>query len=120
MTSGIIHILVFHFVHLDIILTLALGFYSRLSGRVRTVYLFSVRVVSLLSSRFAASALVWFSNYFNSLVFHFFISLSNCVHLQIFMDPVVVYVLRCVQNGSESLGLKALEDFDVGIGGCPP
>jgi hypothetical protein len=30
------------------------------------------------------------------------------------MDPVVV------QNGSESLGLKALEDFDVGIGGCPP
>jgi hypothetical protein len=34
------------------------------------------------------------------------------------MDPVVVYVPRCVQNGSESLGLKALEDFDVGIGGC--
>jgi hypothetical protein len=30
------------------------------------------------------------------------------------MDPVVVP--RCVQNGSESLGLKALEDFDVGIG----
>jgi hypothetical protein len=37
-----------------------------------------------------------------------------------FMDPVVVYVPRCVQNGSESLGLKALEDFNVGIGGCPP
>jgi hypothetical protein len=31
------------------------------------------------------------------------------------MDAVVVYV----QNGSGSLGLKALEDFDVGIGGCP-
>jgi hypothetical protein len=31
------------------------------------------------------------------------------------MDPVVVYVPRCVQNGSENLGLKALEDFDVGI-----
>jgi hypothetical protein len=36
------------------------------------------------------------------------------------MDPVVVYVLRGVQNGSENFGLKALEDFDVGIGGCPP
>jgi hypothetical protein len=35
------------------------------------------------------------------------------------MDPVVVYVPKWVQNGSESLGLKALEDFDVGIGGCP-
>jgi hypothetical protein len=32
------------------------------------------------------------------------------------MDPLTVYVLRCVQNGSESLGLKAVEDFDVGIG----
>jgi hypothetical protein len=30
------------------------------------------------------------------------------------MDPVIVYVLRCVQNGSESLGLKALKDFGVG------
>jgi hypothetical protein len=29
------------------------------------------------------------------------------------MDPEV-------QNGSERLGLKALEDFDVGIRGCPP
>jgi hypothetical protein len=36
------------------------------------------------------------------------------------MDPVIVYVPRCVQNASESLGWKALEDFDVGIGGCPP
>jgi hypothetical protein len=36
------------------------------------------------------------------------------------MDPVVVYVPRSVQNASESLGLKALEDFDVGIEGCPP
>jgi hypothetical protein len=32
------------------------------------------------------------------------------------MDPVVVYEPRCVQNGSESLGLEALEDFGVGIG----
>jgi hypothetical protein len=38
---------------------LMLGFYSGLSGRVRTVYLFSLRVVSLLSTRFAASALVF-------------------------------------------------------------
>jgi hypothetical protein len=36
------------------------------------------------------------------------------------MDPVVVYVPRCVQNGSKNLGFKALKDFDVGIGGCPP
>jgi hypothetical protein len=35
------------------------------------------------------------------------------------MDPVVVYIPRCVQNGSESLVLKALEDFDVGIEAVP-
>jgi hypothetical protein len=34
-----------------------------------------------------------------------------------FMDTVIVYVARCVQKGSESFGFKALEDFDVGIGG---
>jgi hypothetical protein len=33
------------------------------------------------------------------------------------MPPVLVYAPRCVQNALESLGLKALEDFDVGIGG---
>jgi hypothetical protein len=33
------------------------------------------------------------------------------------MDPVVVYVPRCVQNALKSLGLKALEDFNIGIGG---
>jgi hypothetical protein len=32
------------------------------------------------------------------------------------MDPVVVYVRRLVQSGSESLVLNAPEDFDVGIG----
>ncbi|MDR1560935.1 MAG: hypothetical protein LBS23_01110 [Holosporaceae bacterium] len=36
------------------------------------------------------------------------------------MDPVVVYVPSRGQNISESLGLKALKDFGVGIGGCPP
>jgi hypothetical protein len=36
------------------------------------------------------------------------------------MDSVVVYVPRCVQNGLESLGLKVLDDFNVGIGSCPP
>jgi hypothetical protein len=44
----------FSFVHVGTILMLALGFYSGLSGRVRTMYLFSLYVVSLLSSRFAA------------------------------------------------------------------
>jgi hypothetical protein len=50
-------------VHLGFILILVLGFYSGLSGRVRTVYLFGLCVVLLLSSRFTASALVWFSDY---------------------------------------------------------
>jgi hypothetical protein len=31
------------------------------------------------------------------------------------MDPVVVYVPRIVQIGSQSFGLEALEDFDVGM-----
>jgi hypothetical protein len=35
------------------------------------------------------------------------------------MDPVVVYVPRYVQKGSESMGLKALEDFVIGIGDWP-
>jgi hypothetical protein len=83
MPSGVTHrpIHVFLFVHLGIILILVLGFYSGLSRRVRTVYLFSLCVVSLLSSRVTASVLVWFSNFFKYLVFHFFISLStvfNC------------------------------------------
>jgi hypothetical protein len=54
-----------------------LRFYSGLSGRVRTVYLFSLSVVSLLSSRFTASALVWLSDFLKYLVFHYFISLSS-------------------------------------------
>jgi hypothetical protein len=56
-------LILFSFVHLGIILILVLGFYSGLSCRARTVYLFSLCVVSLLSSRFNASALVWFSNF---------------------------------------------------------
>jgi hypothetical protein len=44
----------FSYVHLGTILMLVLGFYSGLSGRVRRVYLFSLCVVSLLSSRFPA------------------------------------------------------------------
>jgi hypothetical protein len=35
-------------------------------------------------------------------------------------EGFTVTVPRCVQNGSESLGLKALENFDVGIGACLP
>jgi hypothetical protein len=53
----------FFFVDSGIILIHVLGFYSGLSGGVRTVYLFSLYVVSLLSSRFTASALVWFSKF---------------------------------------------------------
>jgi hypothetical protein len=34
------------------------------------------------------------------------------------MDPVAVYVPRCIQNRSESLGLEELKDFAFGIGGC--
>jgi hypothetical protein len=40
----------FFLVHLGIILILVLEFYSGLSGRVRTVYLLSLYVVSLLSN----------------------------------------------------------------------
>jgi hypothetical protein len=69
--------LLFFFVHLGIIVILVLGFYSDLFGRVRTVYLLSHCVVSLLSSRFTSSALVWFSNFPKYLVFHFFISLNT-------------------------------------------
>jgi hypothetical protein len=46
------------FVRLGIILILVLGFYSGLSGRVRTVYLVSLRIVFLLSIRFTVSALM--------------------------------------------------------------
>jgi hypothetical protein len=56
---------------------LVLGFYSGLPGRVRTVYLCPLCAVLLLSSRFTANALVWSSNFFKCLVFHFFISLST-------------------------------------------
>jgi hypothetical protein len=59
----------------------------------------------------------YFSQVFGIALFYF---IDHCVYLQIFMEHLVVYVPRCVQNGSESLGLKALEDFDVGIGDCPP
>jgi hypothetical protein len=79
------------------------------------MYLFCLCIVLLLSSRFTASALVWFSNLLKSLVLHFFISLST-----VFVDPVVVYVPRYIQSGSESLGVKALEDFSIGIGSCSP
>jgi hypothetical protein len=35
------------------------------------------------------------------------------------MDPVVVYARRCVQNGSDSLGLKALEDSLLELEAAP-
>jgi hypothetical protein len=82
--------------------------------------IFLVCVVSLLSSGLTAIALVWFSNFLKCLLFPFSYLTEHCVYLYIFMDPVVVYVPRCVRNGSESLEVKALENFDFGIGGCPP
>jgi hypothetical protein len=60
MPSGVTHTF---FVQLGIILILVLGFYSGMSGRARTVYIISLCVVSLFSSRFTACALVCFSNF---------------------------------------------------------
>jgi hypothetical protein len=77
MPNGVTHIFFFHF---GIIFILVLGFYSGPSDRVRTVYLFSLCVVLLLSSRFTASALVWFYNFLKYLVFQFFI-FGYCIHL---------------------------------------
>jgi hypothetical protein len=48
------------FCSLGIILILVLKFYSGLSGGVRTVYLFSLCAVLLLSSKFTVSAFLWF------------------------------------------------------------
>jgi hypothetical protein len=58
-------------VHLGITLILVLRFYSGVCGRIRTVYLFSLCVVSLLSSRFTATALVWFPDFLKCFVFHY-------------------------------------------------
>jgi hypothetical protein len=49
-------------------LSIKLMLYSGLSGRVRTVCLFSLCVVLLLSSKFTASALVWFYNFLKYLL----------------------------------------------------
>jgi hypothetical protein len=66
--------------YLSIILIFVLGVYTGLPGRVRAEYLFSLCVISLLSSRFNASALVWFSNFLKYLVFHIFYFTEHCVH----------------------------------------
>jgi hypothetical protein len=55
------------FVHLGLILILVLRFYSGVSGTVRSMHLFSLCVVSLLSSSFTANALVWFYNFLKCL-----------------------------------------------------
>jgi hypothetical protein len=60
------------FVHL-VILILVLGVYSGLSGIVKKVYLFSLCVVSLLSSRFTASELVWLPNFLEVFGIPFFL-----------------------------------------------
>jgi hypothetical protein len=76
MSSGVT--LILFCVHLGIILILVFGFYSGLSGRVRTVYLYSLCVVFLLSNRFTASALVWFSNFLKYSIFNFFFHRALC------------------------------------------
>jgi hypothetical protein len=57
-------------IQLGIMLILVLGFYSGLSGRVRRVYPFSLRTVSLLSSRFTDSVLAWCCNFLKYMVLH--------------------------------------------------
>jgi hypothetical protein len=59
---------IFSFGSLRYNLIACIGVYPSLSGRVRTVYLFNLCVVSLLSVRFTASALVRFSNFLKYLV----------------------------------------------------
>jgi hypothetical protein len=113
MPSGVSH--TFFFVHLGIILNPVLEFYSGLYGRVRTVYLFSLCAVSLLSSRFTASAVVWFCNFLKYLVFHFIISLSTVFLCK---SSLILWLFR--YQGAFRMDRKALEDFDFGVGGCPP
>jgi hypothetical protein len=100
MPIGVTHILVFLFVHLlvSIILVLVLGFYWGRSGRVRTVYVFSLYIISLLSSRFSASALMWFSNFLKYLVFHFFISLSTVFIYRSSILLLLMYQGACSMN----------------------
>jgi hypothetical protein len=59
-----------------ILMYIPFGVYSGLSDRVRMVYLFSLCVVSLLSSRFTSSELVCFSNLLRISYFT-----EHCVHL---------------------------------------
>jgi hypothetical protein len=70
-----------------------LEFYLGLPGREKTMYAFSLCVVLLLSNRFTASAFVWISNFLKYLVFQFLFH---------FVEPEVVYIPMCIQNGSES------------------
>jgi hypothetical protein len=73
-----------------------LGFYSGLSGRVKMVYLFSLCVVSVLSSMFTVSALVWLYNSLKCLTFHFSVSLRTVFVLR--SSWIRVYVPRCAEN----------------------
>jgi hypothetical protein len=82
-----------------------LGFYSGLSGRVRTVCLFSLYVVSLM---FTASAFVWFYNVLKYLVFHYFISLS-AVFICRFSWILWLFIYQCAfKMNRRVLDLKRL------------
>jgi hypothetical protein len=60
------HLLLFDY--LVVILIFVLGVYPGLCGRVKTMYLLILYVVSLLSSRFTARTLLWYSNFLKYLV----------------------------------------------------
>jgi hypothetical protein len=68
------------------------------------VYLFSLCVVSLLSDRFTASALVWFSNFLKYLVFHFFIPLST-----VFIRRLSWILWLFLYHGAFRMGRRVLD-----------
>jgi hypothetical protein len=65
------------------------------------VYLFSLCVVSLLSSRFTVSAFVWFSSLPKCLVFHSLISLSTVF---ICRSSWILWLCLCTKVSSEWIG----------------
>jgi hypothetical protein len=68
MPTGVTHIFFFYS---GIILIIVLGVYSGLFCILKMMYLFSLCVVSLLSSRINISALVWFYNLLKYMIVHF-------------------------------------------------
>jgi hypothetical protein len=108
MFSGVTHIVVYSSLtyHCDI----SVGGFTQDSGRVRMN--FSPCVVPLLSSRFAASAVLRFSNFLQYLAVHLFISLSAVFTCR----PPWILRLFPYQGAFsvlQTLGLQALKDFGL-------